>query len=72
MFEDLLRRWDGEHVVTRYDTESGTWMLVCIHSTKLGPAMGGTRVRAYASPGDALEDGLRRLPRHPRALASRR
>ena len=32
MFEDLLRRWDGEHVVARFDEPSGTWMLICIHS----------------------------------------
>ena len=50
MFEELLRRWDGEHTVIRHDPESGAWMLVCIHSTRLGPAMGGTRLKAYASP----------------------
>jgi len=34
-------------------------MFVGIHSTKLGPAAGGTRMRVYASPRDALEDCLR-------------
>src|SRR5439155_23672390 len=29
------------------------------HSTLLGPAMGGTRMKAYATPGDGLGDVLR-------------
>jgi glutamate dehydrogenase/leucine dehydrogenase len=49
VFEDLLRRWDGEHVVARFDEPSGTWMLICIHSTTLGPAMGGTRLQGSGS-----------------------
>ena len=69
MFEDLLRRWDGEHVVARYDESSGTWMLICIHSTTLGPAMGGTRMKVYASPAEALEDGLRLAGGMTRKLA---
>ena len=69
MFEDLLRRWDGEHVVVRHDATSGTWMLVCIHSTALGPAMGGTRMKPYATPADALEDGLRLAAGMTRKLA---
>lgn len=59
MFEDLLRGWDGEEVAVRFDAATGTWMLVCVHSTRLGPAAGGTRMKVYASPHDALQDGLR-------------
>jgi glutamate dehydrogenase/leucine dehydrogenase len=59
VFEDLLRAWDGEEVVVRFDAPSDTWMFVCIHSTVLGPAGGGTRMKAYARPEDALLDGLR-------------
>jgi leucine dehydrogenase len=59
MFEDLLSAWDGEETVARYDQQLGVWMFVCVHSTALGPAMGGTRMRSYASPHDALADGLR-------------
>ena len=43
MFEDLLRAWDGEEAAVRYDAATDTWMLVCVHSTRLGPAAGGTR-----------------------------
>src|SRR5437763_3724816 len=33
--------------------------IVAIHSTVLGPALGGTRFRSYASDTDALDDVLR-------------
>lgn len=59
MFEHLIRRWDGEQVVIRFDGPSSSWMLIGVHSTVLGPAMGGTRLQAYPSPGDALADVLR-------------
>jgi len=59
VFEDLLRRWDGEQAVIRYDEPSGAWMFVCIHSTALGPAGGGTRMRVYAEPADGLADAMR-------------
>lgn len=59
MFEELIASWDGEEVVVRYDRPSGAWMFVCVHSTRLGPAAGGTRMRVYASPSQALRDGMR-------------
>jgi leucine dehydrogenase len=69
VFEELLRQWDGEEVVVRHDRETGTWILVCVHSTTLGPAMGGTRMKQYASPTEALEDGLRLASGMTRKLA---
>jgi leucine dehydrogenase len=59
VFDELVRAWDGEEVVVRYDAPSNTWMFVCVHSTVLGPAAGGTRMKAYAGTEDALADGLR-------------
>ena len=59
MFEDLIRGWDGEHVVARFDEPSAPWMLVGVHSTVLGPAMGGTRMKAYRSADEGLHDVLR-------------
>jgi leucine dehydrogenase len=59
VFEELLQRWDGEEAVIRFDRESGAWMFVCVHSTALGPAGGGTRMRVYAQPGDGLADAMR-------------
>jgi glutamate dehydrogenase/leucine dehydrogenase len=58
-FEELLASWEGEHAVIRYDAESGAWMFVCVHSTVLGPAGGGTRLRVYPAPPDGLADAMR-------------
>jgi leucine dehydrogenase len=59
VFEELLEGWDGEEVAVRFDRDLATWMFVSVHSTRLGPACGGTRMKSYAEPGDALRDGLR-------------
>ena len=58
-FESLLASWDGEHAVVRRDEESGAWMFVCVHSTVLGPAGGGTRLRVYGAPAEGLADVMR-------------
>lgn len=34
-------------------------MFVCVHSTRLGPAAGGTRMKHYPHVVDALHDGMR-------------
>jgi leucine dehydrogenase len=59
MFEDLLRGWDGEFVATRFDASSSAWMFVGVHSTALGPGFGGTRMKVYPRPAEALRDVLR-------------
>jgi leucine dehydrogenase len=59
VFEDLLRRWDGEQAVIRYDHELDAWIFVCVHSTVLGPAAGGTRMRVYSTPADGLADAMK-------------
>jgi leucine dehydrogenase len=57
--EELLRSWDGEEVVVRFDRPTGSWMFVCVHSTARGPAGGGTRMKVYSEPSDALADAMR-------------
>lgn len=57
--EDLLSSWDGEAVAVHRDRATGTLMFICVHSTRLGPAAGGTRMKHYATPSDALRDGMR-------------
>jgi glutamate dehydrogenase/leucine dehydrogenase len=59
VFEELLEGWDGEEAVIRHDRESGAWIFVCVHSTALGPAGGGTRMRVYDRPSDGLADAMR-------------
>jgi glutamate dehydrogenase/leucine dehydrogenase len=69
-FETLLAAWDGEHAAIRHDEESGAWMFVGIHSTRLGPAVGGTRMRVYPTPADGLADVLRLSSAMTRKLAA--
>ena len=57
--ETLLERWDGETVVVRRDSHSGAWIFIAIHSTRLGPAVGGTRMKTYPDVSAALQDALR-------------
>jgi leucine dehydrogenase len=48
-----------EEVVFFHDRPSRLRAIVAIHSTQLGPALGGTRFYPYASEEDALHDVLR-------------
>jgi leucine dehydrogenase len=59
VLEDILRAWDGEEATVRFDAASGAWMFICVHSTVLGPAAGGTRMKVYSEPADALLDASR-------------
>jgi valine dehydrogenase (NAD+) len=49
---------DHEQVVFCRDVESGLKAIIAVHSTALGPALGGTRFYPYASEADALADVL--------------
>jgi len=57
--ESVLRDWDGEAVISRFDRETGAWIFIALHSTALGPALGGTRMRVYPTPADGLRDAQR-------------
>jgi glutamate dehydrogenase/leucine dehydrogenase len=48
-----------EQVVACHDAASGLHAVIAIHSTALGPALGGTRFYPYPSEDAALEDVLR-------------
>jgi len=48
-----------EQVVYNHDPASGLRAIIAIHSTALGPALGGTRFYPYPSEDDALADVLR-------------
>jgi leucine dehydrogenase len=68
-FEELLDAWDGETAVVHRDRESDSWIFVCIHSTRRGPAGGGTRMKVYATPTEGLEDAMRLSAAMTRKLA---
>jgi valine dehydrogenase (NAD+) len=60
-----------EQVVFCADDASGLRAIIAIHSTALGPAMGGTRFYPYAAEAEALADvlGLARAMTYKNALA---
>ncbi len=49
---------EHEQVVFCTDEATGLRAIVAIHSTALGPALGGTRFYPYASTDDAVRDVL--------------
>jgi leucine dehydrogenase len=52
--------FDGhEQIVHGFDAASGLRTIIAVHSTRLGPALGGCRMWTYASDADALTDALR-------------
>jgi leucine dehydrogenase len=48
-----------EEVLVRRGERSGLYLIVAVHSTALGPALGGARLWPYRALGDAIADGLR-------------
>jgi glutamate dehydrogenase/leucine dehydrogenase len=56
---DLMARHGHEQVVFVADANAGLRAVIAIHSTALGPSLGGVRFRNYESDGDALDDALR-------------
>jgi leucine dehydrogenase len=48
-----------EEVVVKHGRRSGIYVVIAIHSTVLGPALGGLRLWRYAALGDAIADALR-------------
>ena len=50
---------DHEELVIRRGRRSGVYTIVAVHSTTLGPALGGCRMWRYESPADAARDALR-------------
>ncbi len=58
-FESLIRAWNGESVIVHYDQPSDAMIFIAIHSSRLGPATGGTRMHRYNNHTDALRDVLK-------------
>ncbi|AJY76023.1 Leu/Phe/Val dehydrogenase [Paenibacillus beijingensis] len=56
---DIMDKDDYEEVLFCKDKRSGLKAIIAIHDTTLGPALGGTRMWAYGSEEEALEDVLR-------------
>ncbi len=56
---DRLSAQDFEGVFFCNDNQSGLRAIIAIHDTTLGPALGGVRMRPFATEEEALEDVLR-------------
>ena len=56
---ELMAEMGHEQVVFSEDSSCGYRGIIAIHSTVLGPAVGGTRFWKYASEEEALVDALR-------------
>jgi leucine dehydrogenase len=56
---DILSRYGSMELHTVYDEATGLRAMAAIHDTRLGPAIGGTRVFAYASEDEAINDVVR-------------
>jgi leucine dehydrogenase len=48
-----------EEVVVRRGRRSDLYMAIAVHSTVLGPALGGVRLWHYLDPSEAVEDAMR-------------
>ena len=57
-FESVVEQ-GHETVVLCHDRASGMRAIIALHDTTLGPGLGGTRFRPYASEEEALTDVLR-------------
>ncbi|MBI4287297.1 MAG: Glu/Leu/Phe/Val dehydrogenase [Chloroflexi bacterium] len=56
---EYMARYNYEQVVFCYDGGTGLRAIIAIHDTTLGPALGGVRMRPYATEDEALTDVLR-------------
>jgi leucine dehydrogenase len=56
---DTIAGMGHEQLVLCNDSSAGYCGIIAIHSTTLGPALGGTRFWQYASDDDAVVDALR-------------
>jgi leucine dehydrogenase len=54
-----MREWGHEQVSVFRDEATGLDAIVAIHDTRLGPAVGGTRLWDYETEAAALDDALR-------------
>ncbi len=54
-----LAGWSGESLVTRFDRQTSAWFFVALHSARLGPPTGGTRMKRYPDLGAARADAMR-------------
>lgn len=58
-FKDIIEKYEHEKIEFFQEENVGLKAIICIHSTALGPALGGVRMFPYQSEKDAVVDVLR-------------
>lgn len=56
---EYMGKYKYEELIFFNDSDTGLKAITCIHSTKLGPSLGGTRLWNYKTEEEAIEDVLR-------------
>ena len=59
VFKNIQKYGNHEQVIFCNDKRTGLRAIIAIHDTRLGPALGGTRMWSYSSEEEALTDVLR-------------
>ena len=59
LIESALGSLQHEELVIRKGRRTGVYTIVAVHSTALGPALGGCRMWHYRSPAEGVADALR-------------
>ena len=54
-----MSQYNHEQLLFCNDNDTGLKAIIAVHNTVLGPALGGTRMWAYANETEALVDVLR-------------
>ena len=57
--EGVAATWKGELTAIRHDEETGAHYVIAVHSTRLGPAAGGTRAMVYPGAAEVVADARR-------------
>lgn len=57
--DGMIRSWSGLGVFQAWDPAARARIYVALHDARLGPPVGGTRMRSYPSPREALRDAMR-------------
>ena len=56
--KEIMEQWGGETLITHLDKETQSIVLIGIHSSQIGPAAGGLRMKKYKNLEDAVTDVL--------------
>ena len=55
-FKDIIEKYQPKRIEFFQEEDVGLKAVICIHSTALGPALGGARMFPYQSEEDAVVD----------------